>query len=846
MIVGNLQSTLLNKPYNANNRPIPVELVDLYKNTPIEPLIKDAIKFNRPNLNDLLSFKDSQGNSLLHHASKLNAPQLIKKLIELGANPNILNNNGKSPIHFAIDHRHQENLENLVKSDKTDIHLAYSGKNYAEYAFEQKFLNAIKPILSCGINPDECSVILKRPTQLKNFKCEFFPPLTLLQAAVLINNRTLVETLIDKGSDLNSGNDTVLFNIKHKIRNDPNFPSEKYLYSSYSPLQLAILSGNLEMIKLLICRGANSKLPLPTGPQSLPFYKNIPEKYSNKYFQPIMHYIDNHDILLKTETKEKIKSLLASKNNKNVHQNILLHKELSHVWSVGRGRTFEIANKYFDNYEGYWHNPSAKIVSNNLTQFLLEHATDPFITEQIKEDLKYISKSILPNGNIRDKSSKQLLADINNGLPVIINARWKGHAASLLFYKNFVMKINNGEGSTDFAISCYEYKRVITESILSQIRTNKESEYFFNHEINELLNLSFREDLSLKKKSQSVGNCTLASKKLALLGVFFLMAKDHPLESIKNNPEKHAREVYRSFSYGMKRNILRKIKKQVETAPHSFDWSSLAEVYIKAQKKSDSQSTTSKLTQINQIFKEIYQNRQIDAKLSKNINYFHFLIATGREEKIPLQRLVATCNPRNDQKSLLHTAIESKNINALSKLLAVGANPNIQNHDKETALTVAFKKDFKEGVQMLLATGKIDLNLKDSNDLNCFTRIFYDKKENILLELPKNLIIDLLPKLIFIALIFENYDFIDQFIAKFEINVNESPYKDIFLNEGFNGDNPKIFEILDRHGYDFDNHDSLLSRCLQDNKLQLADFLTKRTPLINLKCIRTVRNKKLL
>ncbi len=68
-----------------------------------EDVLKDLRKVSNPD------FQDSQGTSYLHMACQSHCYDAIKILLELGANPNINNNRGISPILKAIGSINEEN-----------------------------------------------------------------------------------------------------------------------------------------------------------------------------------------------------------------------------------------------------------------------------------------------------------------------------------------------------------------------------------------------------------------------------------------------------------------------------------------------------------------------------------------------------------------------------------------------------------------------------------------------------------------------------------------------------------------------------------------------------------------
>ncbi len=68
-----------------------------------EDVLKDLHKVANPN------FQDLQGTSYLHMACQSHSYDAIKILLELGADPNINNNHGKSPILKAIGSINENN-----------------------------------------------------------------------------------------------------------------------------------------------------------------------------------------------------------------------------------------------------------------------------------------------------------------------------------------------------------------------------------------------------------------------------------------------------------------------------------------------------------------------------------------------------------------------------------------------------------------------------------------------------------------------------------------------------------------------------------------------------------------
>ncbi len=68
-----------------------------------ENVLKDMKKIENPN------FQDSQGTSYLHMACQSHCIEAVTILLEKGANPNIDDNRGMSPIMKAVSSRNENN-----------------------------------------------------------------------------------------------------------------------------------------------------------------------------------------------------------------------------------------------------------------------------------------------------------------------------------------------------------------------------------------------------------------------------------------------------------------------------------------------------------------------------------------------------------------------------------------------------------------------------------------------------------------------------------------------------------------------------------------------------------------
>uniref|UniRef100_A0A4W6E3J6 Transient receptor potential cation channel, subfamily A, member 1b n=1 Tax=Lates calcarifer TaxID=8187 RepID=A0A4W6E3J6_LATCA len=143
---------------------------------------------------------DEQGNVPLHWAVERNKAESCRALMDLGANPNILNTALLSPLHLAVNRGHNDLVE--VSRSATDCDL-------------EGDLGNSPVILACSIN-----------------NCE---------ALIIVCTCTETVYLFSAGEELG-----------HSAVNHINYIDK----SRSSPLHLAVRGGNIEAIRLCVATGA--------------------------------------------------------------------------------------------------------------------------------------------------------------------------------------------------------------------------------------------------------------------------------------------------------------------------------------------------------------------------------------------------------------------------------------------------------------------------------------------------------------------------------------------------------------------------------------------------------------
>ncbi|XP_053198303.1 transient receptor potential cation channel subfamily A member 1b [Scomber japonicus] len=169
---------------------------------------------------------DEQGNVPLHWAVEKNKAESCRALLDLGADPNILNMALLSPLHLAVSQGHNNLVELLLSYSATDCNLPGD-------------LGNTPVMLACSINNCEAlSTLIKHGARLcQQNKLGHYA----MHAAAFAGAKTAMEVILKAGEELG-----------HSSEGHINYLDK----SMSSPLHLAVRGGNIETIRLCLATGA--------------------------------------------------------------------------------------------------------------------------------------------------------------------------------------------------------------------------------------------------------------------------------------------------------------------------------------------------------------------------------------------------------------------------------------------------------------------------------------------------------------------------------------------------------------------------------------------------------------
>ncbi|MBN3276216.1 TRPA1 protein, partial [Polyodon spathula] len=182
-----------------------------------------------------LNITNNKGNTPLHLAVKNKQLESCRTLLELGADPNILNVNLMSALHMAVNLRHNDIVEVLLSHSSVDVNL-------------EGDLGNTPVMLACCIDNHEALNLLASKLSSQSFLLNYLQNKLghfAIHAAAFAGSKKSMEIILKKGEETGL-----------QIERHINYVDR----SGSSPLHLAVHGGNTEVIKLCISNGGKIDL----------------------------------------------------------------------------------------------------------------------------------------------------------------------------------------------------------------------------------------------------------------------------------------------------------------------------------------------------------------------------------------------------------------------------------------------------------------------------------------------------------------------------------------------------------------------------------------------------------
>ncbi|KLI14625.1 ankyrin repeat domain-containing protein [Brachyspira hyodysenteriae] len=218
-------------------------------NASINGYVKLAIELINHNADVNARELDSRGNisadSLFYAVNANNSLELVKVLLNSGANPNIVYSDPEEGNFTILDrslyYNNFEIFKTLVENGANIDKVNDRGEPFIVNAIRRERFDIVKYLVEKGIDPK------MKYTDYRNI------PFSLLAATVNNNDTKIAEYLIDKGADVNTK-----AIIDNYMENDMTSNDKDNSKEAINLILTAIENGNTSLVKLLIEKGADT------------------------------------------------------------------------------------------------------------------------------------------------------------------------------------------------------------------------------------------------------------------------------------------------------------------------------------------------------------------------------------------------------------------------------------------------------------------------------------------------------------------------------------------------------------------------------------------------------------
>lgn len=478
-------------------------------------------------------------------------------------------------------------------------------------------------------------------------------------------------------------------------------------------------------------------------------------QYNNKIIDwgTFSNWINNTNDI-RFDVKECIKDICASVNNDTLNFKNIINKnalgiftereisilckaidtidtsqryvELAHCWSIGTNIRQNVLNVN-KSYLGMKGQDSTNFFKKTLINFITNNSqlrdSDVSCIESLIKTMDFHTTFAIPDESQKQEFVNLIFQEWRDGKPAFINTGWKGHCVCVLLFNKFLVKANRGQKREKNAVEVYEIdlenvsdeamKNAIKKLRFDALKYNQYNAYFLktrtalegtqpviltNGGLHDDLPLIERPDLHINMKSQKSGNCTIASKKAALLGAL-------SLNELLNKDEEcyvQARNIYKSYTSFSRLYSLNKVYQDALENPDRIDMSILDQGKIKLNNKFCSNNLTEE--QMNNFSNSIEIFNKIDAineKPSLNSENINQNLVQNNFEKYLYSRDLSYIFYNLKQKNIIFDFFKNNSVDVFK--LWVQGNFFLDEFQKKAIISMVLAAEGKGDIEALIA-----------------------------------------------------------------------------------------------------------------------------------------------
>ncbi|MCK5683641.1 ankyrin repeat domain-containing protein [bacterium] len=334
------------------------DLSRLMRSYKLKQLISDNVDVNA----------SRDGYYILNAAISCENTEIVRLLLESGADPNIIDQSGRTPLQRNFD-GYVKDYSSLLLENGADPDTLISGEPILLYAYKNNKMDLVQKLVDNGVNPDVVDSygysVLYRVIQMDSTEIlDHFLQLRPRMSSGGGDSSILVDLLYRMKLKQGSGNSEIDYRkmIENFIRNKTGI--NKQNYRGKTPLYIAMEQDDLEMVKLLLDNGARTEIVDNEGKtvlysavvqNKIDFIRIFIEKGADPNIidnngVPMLHAaIDNGNVEILELLKKNYLNLDIIKDGNfkvtAIHHALLYKDIVIAKWLIRNGADFNIADK---------------------------------------------------------------------------------------------------------------------------------------------------------------------------------------------------------------------------------------------------------------------------------------------------------------------------------------------------------------------------------------------------------------------------------------------------------------------------------------------------------------------
>ena len=196
---------------------------------------------------------DNEYRHVLHYAVTRGNTDMVGHLLNAGADPNVQDEFGNTPLIMCLEHENDELLEMMLLD--SDVNLCnYERETPLHVLAYQKYPYAVSELLSRGADPNAADLHGETPLMIASWQSDLACVKILVEGGATVNLKSLNgDTALHKACHVSGRDNTDI--IRYLIESGADVDAQNLINNT--PLFLAVVADNNSTIRTLIKANCN-------------------------------------------------------------------------------------------------------------------------------------------------------------------------------------------------------------------------------------------------------------------------------------------------------------------------------------------------------------------------------------------------------------------------------------------------------------------------------------------------------------------------------------------------------------------------------------------------------------